>query len=145
MRTSGQILSLAMVWSVPLSIAAVFPYEAIGFRARADASGSGGRTAFVALSAAQERSLAQAARTTWRKEVGADAWRPNLLADILPETPCPPVLPVAVRSRPPAPPLATGGVSPFLPSRMAPPPRKIAPDAAEETLAFPKKELLKIN
>lgn len=146
MRVRGQLLSLAMVWSVPLGIAAVFPYEAIVFRARGDGEGHvRGRASLVSLSAAQEQSFEQVARTTWRKEGGANAWRPDLLVDNLPETPCPPVLPIAVRSRPPEPPIAECGVSAFLPSRQAPPPLKIAPDKVEDAQAFPRTELLKLN
>ena len=147
MRLDGDVFSLLMVWAMPFCMAAVFPYEAIGFRAaetqtrRSQADGS----AIVMLSPAQVTASERAAKATWRNGADVGVWRPNLLVDTLPDAPHLPVMPISVRSRFPLPPLAGIDISPFLPSRQAGPPARIAADKEEDPPAFPRDELLKLN
>lgn len=145
-RTGNEIFTFALVLFVPVCMALVFPYEAVGFRARADVPQKGGGSFFVSLTADEEADAVRTAKATWRKDSGDfGRWRPELLAGSLPEEVHAPVLPIGARSRPPALPTATCGNSPFLPSRKAAPPVAIPAEAAGEELAFPREELLKID
>lgn len=147
MRLDGDFFSLLMVWTLPFCIAAVFPYEAIGFRASEVRNRrlQDGGSAIVSLSPAQVTASERAAKATWRKGAETGVWRPNLLVDTLPDAPHLPVMPIAVRSRMSLPPLVEVDVSPFLPSRRAGPPTRIVQDKEEEPPTFSRDELLKIN
>ena len=147
MRHAGdEIVTVLMVLAVPFAVAAVFPYEAVGFRAEAPEKGRERPVvAFVTLDRMTETAAERAAKATWRRDGVLRGLRPDLLASDLPEEPRTPVLSIGARSRPPEPPLAVCEPSPFLPSRRAPAPARIEPEAADEPLTFSREELLKID
>ena len=61
-----EVFTLALVASVPVALALVFPYDALGFRPAPCAGAAQASCAFVALDAAEERAVLAAARTAWQ-------------------------------------------------------------------------------
>ena len=147
MRGIGrEILPIVVVLAIPSAIVSVFPYGAIGFRAKTP-SPKTPSAAFVTLSAEEEETAMRAAKTSWQGD--ADSClrvRADLSFGELPAAKEEPVLEVGERSRPPR----FGDVGweppPFLPSRAAPPPRPIPPDEAQrEDPPFPREALLSLG
>lgn len=144
-RGGGEVVSLIAVVAVTAATVSVFPLEALRFGAsRAVSPEIVPAAAFVFLDETTEGAVMRAAKDV-RRNVGGE----HLLADLayveLPESPRFPLLSsdVLVRSQDLA--VVGPGVVPFQPSLRAPPSRRIAPESAEETLAFPRSELLKLK
>ena len=144
-RGGGEVVSLIAVAAVTVATVSVFPLDALRSGvSRAVSPEAASTAAFVFLDETTEVAVLRAAKDV-RRKVGGE----RLLADLayveLPESPRFPLLSsdVLVRSQDLA--VVGPGVVPFLPSRRAPPPRRIAPEPAEETLAFPRSELLKLK
>lgn len=140
------VASLVTVLAVLFGIAAVFPFEAIGFRAR-PAVPARSFAAFVTLSDAASAAALRAAKSTFAGEVEAGR---RQHADIafgeLPAERPQPVLTVDARTRPSAPRLAELDRTAYLPSLAAPPPAKIPVEKASPVPpAFPRQELLQID
>lgn len=141
----GDLLSLVSVVAVTAATVSVFPLDVLRFDAsRVPCRPVDATAAFVFLDETTEGAVLRAAKDV-RRNVGGE----HLLADLayveLPESPRRPLLSADVLARPAVLPVVGQGVVPFLPSRQAPPPRRIAPEPAEETLAFPRSELLKLK
>ena len=148
-RLRYEIFSFALVASVPVAIAIVFPYDAIGFHAQErDGAPPAAECAFVSLDAAEERAALAAARTAWQVDVkGVRGLRVDLSTGDLPPVPVRPVIP---RSLPRA-----SGTAPaiYVPNALPPTVGAAAPDdiatvadkPAEAKQAFSKEDLLKID
>lgn len=141
-RIRHEILSFSLVVSLPVAMALVFPYEAIGFKARGTASPGIAYAAFVTLSAEEESVAMKAARASWRVSA-SDVRAAELQIEELPERPVSAVLGFGDRS-PLAPVKALSyELPPYVPSSAAPAPRKLPLRSGPGNVpAFSKKELL---
>ena len=128
-RIRYEIFSFALVASVPVALAFVFPYEAIGFRAEERDPAPSAACAFVSLDAAEERAALAAARTAWQVDAtGVRGLRTDLSSGDLPPMPTQPVIP----ARPPrerASADAEYAPNTLPPTVAAPPPAGISADA----------------
>jgi len=143
-----EAISLLEIAVIPVAIAFVFPYEAVGFRAEKRAQESRPSCAFVVLSEEEERVALAAARTSWQVGAkGVKGLRPDISSGELPPVPLRLVMPTRpMRDTSAAPVEYTPNMLP--PTVAAPPPATIAPDAAADPVAkqaFSKEELLKID
>ena len=144
-----EFYSLAAVLAVPLALAACFPYAALGLTPASDPEPCRAACAFVTLTPDEETDILAAARAAWKvSSAGVRRMRADLSLSELPEDSACAIADIEDRQRYPMP----GGVrfvfSPLPSSLAAPPPEKIPADpavAAEDLLAFPRKELLKID
>lgn len=143
----GEFLSVMTVLAVPLSIAMVFPFEALHFRAADDEIfQSESSAAFVTLSREEEMAVIRATKSSWHGDIsGFKRMHIDLSSSALLEDNRPEALSVAERTRPRAlSPIASEN-SPFLPSLAAPPRGKMAPDAGAIELPFAKADMLKLK
>jgi len=141
----SELLSVAAALAIPVGIVGVFPFGAFSFQATA-AGKCLARASFVRLTAENERLALRAVRTSWQeKGGGARRLRADLLCAELPEDGRMSVLSIRDRSRPPAPPMALCGRTPFLPSQRAAPPLPIKVENVAEPPTFSREELLKMN
>lgn len=148
MRSVGrELVSLALMASVPVAIALVFPYEAMNFRAERGVEPRAA-CAFVTLGEEEERAALASARTAWQVDSrSVRHLRVDLTSgDDLPPAPVRPV----IAARPPRGACAASGAA-YVPNALpptvaAPAPAVIAPDAAPPAAkpAFSREELLKI-
>ena len=98
---ASEIATLATVLAIPAGIAAVFPYAAIGFRARRVAPRPPA-VAFVTLSPEAEAAAMRAAKASWQNDAGSILRvRADLSFGELPSAPEEAVLDVSARTRPP--------------------------------------------
>jgi hypothetical protein len=139
-----EAFALALMASVPVALALVFPYDALGFRPPRDAAASRTTCAFVALDADEERAALAAARSAWQVDSKSVAGlRIDLSSGDLPPAPVRTVeLRRPVRGE-------SAAAVPFEPEMLpptfaAPSPRQIKPDAYTNAPAFPREELLNI-
>ena len=143
-----ELYLLFLVAAFPLPIAAVFPFEAIGFSPAERQEARRASCAFVTLGVDEEAAALAAARSAWRSDVGsARRLRVDMAIGELPEDRMPPVMPDAPAFRPAVgDPVAYGGM-PLPPSVAAPPPVRIPAEApvVRSAEAFPREELLKID
>lgn len=143
-----EAISLLEVAVIPVAIAFVFPYEAVGFHADKRNQESGPSCAFVVLSEAEERVALAAARTSW--QVGAKGMqrlRTDISSGELPPAPIRLVMPTRPKRGTSAAP-AEYAPNMLPPTVAAPPPAAIAPDAVPDHAskqAFSREELLKID
>ena len=131
---------------IPIAIAFVFPYEAVGFRAEKRERGSRTSFAFVVLSEDEERVALAAARTSWQVGAkGVKRLRTDISSGELPPAPIRLVMPTRPkRDEVFAPVEYTPNALP--PTVAAPAPAAIAPEAAgAQKQAFSREELLKID
>ena len=142
-----EAISLLEVAVIPVAIAFVFPYEAVGFRAEKCVQESRPSFAFVVLSEEEERVALAAARTSWQVGAkGVKGLRTDISSGELPPEPIRLVMPTRPkRDEVFAPVEYVPNVLP--PTVAAPAPAKIAPEAADPGAkqAFSKEELLKID
>ena len=83
-----EVFTLALVASVPVALALVFPYDALGFRPAPCAGAAQASCAFVSLVAAEERAVLAAARTAWQVDSkSVTGLRLDLSAGDLPPSP----------------------------------------------------------
>ena len=145
MRMGDKILPISALLAIPALLAISFPLEALTFKAQEPSKVDENFAAvFVTLEPAAESAAIRAAKSSWRQG-GPRKVHVELLPSELTESFGNPMAPIGMRSRPPYPPLAEGAISPFLPSRRAPAPVRIAPEKDDEELPFPRTELLKLN
>ena len=146
MRSLGsEVLSVVTVLAVPLGLAAVFPYGALGFSpARPHDQPSRPSAAIVFLDEAAVARTLRAARTMSRSAEGGRMYVDLLPAD-LPGTETAPMMPAGSRPRTDAPQVVGDGIPPFLPSRRAAAPVRISVETGRDDSPFPRAELLKIN
>ena len=131
---------------IPVAIAFVFPYEAVGFRAEKREQGSRPSFAFVVLSEEEERVALAAARTSWQVGAkGVKGLRTDISSGELPPAPIRLVMPTRPkRDEVFAPVEYTPNALP--PTVAAPAPAAISPEAAAaQKQAFSREELLKID
>lgn len=146
----GDLVSLASVFALAAAVAAAFPFEAVGFRARRPPQPGRAGAAFVHLRADEEAAALRAAKNAWNAEaVGVRRLRAELFFGELPEVPSEPALPVEIRTGLSMPPPVSPGRTAYPPSLAAPPPASIKPEKGGETKdakpAFPRSELLKMD
>ena len=146
MRSIGsEILSVATVLTVPLGLAAIFPYGALGFSsARTAPRATQASAAIVFLDDAAVARTLRAAKTTPRGEERGRAYI-DLLDAELPGAVAVPMMSVDSRPRPEALPVVGNGIPPFLPSRRASAPVRISVETGRDDAPFPRAELLKMN
>ena len=131
---------------IPIAIAFVFPYEAVGFRAEKRVRENRSSFAFVVLSEEEERVALAAARTSWQVGAkGVKGLRTDISSGELPPAPIRLVMPTRPkRVEVFAPVEYTPNALP--PTVAAPAPAAIAPEAAAaQKQAFSREELLKID
>jgi len=137
---------VATVLTIPLGVAAIFPFRAIGFKAQDVTLSPSATVSFVHLSEEEEAQAVRATRSTLRGD-GEDVRQ--LHADLafseLPDETRGEILPVPAHPSGADVPLVTCAVGPFQPSLQAPPPKRIAADPPEDRPTFSKAELLKID
>ena len=143
-----EAISLLEVAVIPVAIAFVFPYEAVGFHADKRNQESGPSCAFVVLSEAEERVALAAARTSWQVGAkGVQRLRTDISSGELPPAPIRLVMPTRPKRGTSAAP-AEYVPNMLPPTVAAPPPAAIAPDAVPDHAskqAFSREELLKID
>ena len=143
-----EAISLLEVAVIPVAIAFVFPYEAVGFHADKRNQESGPSCAFVVLSEAEERVALAAARTSWQVGAkGVQRLRTDISSGELPPAPIRLVMPTRPkRVEVFAPVEYTPNALP--PTVAAPAPAAIAPEVEQDPdvkRVFSKEELLKID
>ena len=146
MRSLGsEILSVATVLAVPLGLAAVFPYGALGFSPVRTADRPPRPSAAIVFldEAAVARTL-RAAKTMSRNTEGGRLSVDLLSAD-LPGTEAAPMMSAGSRPHTDALPVVGDGIPPFLPSRRAAAPVRISVETGRDDAPFPRTELLKLN
>jgi len=138
------ILGLVLVIG---GIALELPFKVFSFRpAEAPDASEEASAAFVTLTVEEETAVMRAAKDFWRREGGARKVCTDLFFEELPEAERMPVLPIECRTRTAALPAVSVPVSPFFPSQRACAPQRISADPSEEdSVTFPRDELLKIN
>jgi len=140
----SELMSVALVLAVPLSIVVAFPFGAFEFEG-VNASRRQVRSAFVDVTPEAEQLILRKVRASWKGKVGgARRLQANIFLSELPEDGQRSVLSVRDRSRPPMPAPVAYERTPFLPSQKAPPPLMIAPTVIEQAV-FSREELLKLN
>lgn len=144
-----EIYSLVAVMAIPLALALCFPYSAIGFDPTPEPAPRRAACAFVTLSSDAETDILAEARAAWKvSSARVRRMRADLSLSDLPDDDARAVADIVDRRRYPLPGPVRFDVTPLPPTLAAPPPEKIAADPAaaeDETLAFPRKELLKID
>ena len=143
-----EAISLLEISVIPVAIALLFPYNAVGFRANERESGRRSSCAFVTLTDEEERVALAAARTAWQVDAKGVKWmKPETGPGELPPMPVVFVIPERpVRGTSAAPAEYTPNSLP--PTVAAPPPAVIAPDenmGAEAKQTFSKEDLLKLR
>ena len=143
-----EAISLLEISVIPVAIALLFPYDAVGFRANERESGRRSSCAFVTLTDEEERVALAAARTAWQVDAKGVKWmKPESGPGELPPMPVVFVIPERpVRGTSAAPAEYTPNSLP--PTVAAPPPAVIAPDEnmdAEAKQTFSKEDLLKLR
>lgn len=146
MRSIGsELLSVAAVLAVPIGIASVFPYGALGFSAARPAVPAERRAAsIVFLDETAVARVMREARSISRTEGGGRA-HVDLLSRELPGADDLPKAAIGLRRHPDAPPVVENGIPPFLPSRRAAAPVRISVGTEKDEPPFPRNELLKLN
>jgi len=143
-----EAISLLEVAVIPVAIAFVFPYEAVGFHADKRNQESGPSCAFVVLSEEEERVALAAARTSWQVGAkGVQRLRTDISSGELPPAPIRLVMPTRPKRGTSAAP-AEYAPNMLPPTVAAPPPAAIAPDAVPDHAskqAFSREELLRID
>ena len=141
----SEFLSVAAVLALPIGIAFVFPYGAIGFSASRPAASPDVRTASIVFpDEADVARVIRAVRTVSRSEE-AGRFYVNLLPSELPGTGETPMAAIGLRREPDDPPVVEIGMPPFLPSRRASAPVRIPAETAKEKPVFTRDELLKLK
>ena len=146
MRSVGsELLSVAAVLALPIGIATVFPYGAVGFSASRPAASPDRRTASIVFPNEEDVArVMRAARTVPRGE-GAGRISVNLLPSELPGADESPAAKIGLRRETEDPPVIENGIPPFLPSRRAAAPIRISAGTEKDEPPFPRNELLKLN
>lgn len=143
----AEIVSVLGVAAIVSAVALSYPYGAMDFRATVRTPAKRFVAALVRLTPNEEREALKVVRTSWRGDGGVRHMRADLFLSELPDDVSGrPVMPDLVRANSSPLPAAEVDWMPFLPSQRAAPPVRIAPaDTADDLLAFPRNELLKIN
>ena len=144
------LVSAVMVSLTVAAVALSFPYCALKFRPRPDKAAQPAFAAFVTLSPAEEAAAMKAAKSSWNAEAGAVRHlRAELFVSELPKGRDEPALDIADRASRQTPSPIPPGLSPFLPSQAAPPPKMIEADKPGRkdgpSPAFGREELLRMN
>lgn len=144
MRSVGsELLSVAEVFAIPLLIAAVFPYGAVGFSASRSARPADGSAASIVF--LDDAAAARAVREARIMSRNGNGGRIDLLSPELPDAGNEQAVTTVPRPRPRALPIVESGIPPFLPSRRAAAPIRISAEAEKDELTFSRDELLKLN
>lgn len=146
-RLRHEIYSLLLMISIPLALAAVFPYEAIGFRVSEATPDPAPSCAFVTLTADEERQALIAARAAWQVNTeDVRGLRADLSVGELPATPMVRVLQKRVPGGAAAVRATVYEPSVLPPTAAAVAPADLPPDGeGRKSPAFSRDELLKVN
>ena len=146
MRSVGsELLSVVAVLALPIGIASVFPYGAVGFSASRPVASPDRRTASIVFPNEEDVArVMRAARTVPRGE-GAGRIPVNLLPSELPGADESPTVEIGLRRNTEDLPVIENGIPPFLPSRRASAPVRIPAETVKEKPVFTRDELLKLN
>ena len=141
-----ELLPILTVLAIAAAIVSVFPYDAIGFKARTP-SQPAPAAAFITLSAEEEETAMRSAKTSWQGDADSSLRvRADLSFGELPAAKEESVLDVGERSRPPCFRNVDWAPPPFLPSRAAPPLKPIPPaEPQREDPPFSKEDLLSLG
>ena len=140
-----ELCSQACVFALPVAVAAVFPFEAVFFKASEAPRVREASAAFAELSPRAEAAALASAKTTWQSDAPAGRrMRMHLSLGDLPESRPKPLLDIdAGDAVAPAFRAVEYGIPAWSPSSAAPGPRKIAGTGpAVQPQAFPREELL---
>ena len=144
------IVSFSATLLAVAAVALVYPYDALSFKPRKDNGAESAFAAFVTLSPAEKAAAMKAAKSSWNADSGAvRRMRAELFVGELPTGRDDPALEIYDRVLRRDPPVVEPGLSPFMPTRAAPPPKTISPDEGDlkdkPAAAFSRDELLKMN
>lgn len=144
---SSELLRIGMVLSVPLAIAAVFPYQSLAFKARACGDSERAFVAFVKLDDEAERNAIRSAKSSLRGETTRlQRLRADLSFGELPAEPDEPVVARPGRRTGVVPQPVEFGTPVYRPSAAAARPVAIkGQDPAAAELVFSRAELLKLD
>ncbi len=144
------LVSAVMVSLTVAAVALAFPYGALTFRPRPAKAAQPAFAAFVTLSPAEEAAAMKAAKSSWNAEAGAVRYmRAELFVSELPKGRDEPALEISDRVSRQTPSPISPGLSPFMPSQAAPPPRMIKAEKSGDKdvplQVFGREELLRMN
>jgi len=148
MGARGEISAFLALLVIFCGIALEFPFAS--FVRRPLASRATGKTCEpvlpVALDAETESAIMRKAKDSWRREGAVRKVCTDLFFEELPPMTHTAILSVSNRTRPPSPPAIECPLAPYLPSRKAPPPERIAAESEKDIPAvFSRDDLLKID
>ena len=146
----GELLSVAVVLAAVGAVAIAFPYDVVSFRPSQNTGKRPVFAAFVTLREGEEVAAMKAAKSSWNAEAGGvRRLRAELFAAEIPEAGNEPALDLADRFARFSPKTVAPGLSPYLPSLAAPPPKAIPVDKADAGQGpkptFSREELLRID
>lgn len=143
----GEKMTVLMLVALVAGFALDFPFRGFsaGSRAERRAFARPEAVSFVVLDAADESRILQRVKGSSRREGIASPVCTDLFFEELPPAAPRPVLSVSGRTRAAALPPVEARLSPFLPSRRAPFPRRIETAERSDESAFSREELLKMN
>ena len=142
----SELVSMAVVLSVPAVVAVIFPYGALGFRAASSTRSEPKTCAFVTLTPEAEHQAFKVARTSFRRsERDVRRMHADLSADFPPETALRLDVSVPAAAGPAELPIVKCERVPYLPSAKARPPVRLPPADKDPELPFPREKLLEIK
>jgi hypothetical protein len=150
MELRGNLLSVAVVAFATGVVALSFPFDAVSFKPSRQKAQGDAFAAFVSLDGREEAAAMKAAKSSWNAESGGVRhMRAELFFSELPEVESEPALRLSDRFALSSPDPVAPGLSPYLPSMAAPPPRAIpaekAGSPAVQPAAFSREDLLKME
>ena len=146
----GEFLSVSVVLAAVGAVVMSFPFDAIAFRPMSPSANGQSFAAFVSLDQEEEAAALKAAKSSWNAEAGGvRRLRAELFSSDLPKEKSEFALEFSDRIVRSVPESVAPGLSPFLPSLAAPPPKAIPVENADAAVdpapVFSREELLKID
>ncbi len=142
----SEVAIMLTVLAVPAVVALSFPYAALSFRPIDRVASTAASSAWVVLSAAEERLALRRARSSWRGDAGdVRSLHADLSVDELPVLHKEQVFPSLERTWADEPARIGYSASPLLPTRAACAPAKIEVDEGPAAATFDREEMLRIT
>lgn len=148
MRSVGsELLSIALTLAIPVGVAAVFPYRAVGFKAQSESPVKPPFAAFVRLTADEAEKALMAAKMRFKYDDRDDVvkMRINMFDGNVPEIELQSVLDASARMALPQPSPVEYKLRGYLPSSAADDEPKIKSDSNNADMTFSRMELLEIK
>ena len=142
-RLRHELTMLAIVLTVPLLLALMFPFEAVDFKPSAPVSAKKPVCAFVSVDAAGQAKIFAAAKSAWRLGRGSAGQEAAFSLGELPDMPSAAALRAAGISAAIRGPEYRDDFLP--PSAGAPAPQKLAPSGETPQVAFSREEMLEMD